>query len=102
MVGPPTVITGQQSQWTCTSSGGYPKPTMIIKLNGVTITSGTYPYETQDTGLMTWTVSQTVTMTPTALNNGQSICCEVYHPALTTTQSTCRTIAVQGTYFSFI
>ncbi|XP_076107294.1 uncharacterized protein LOC143075662 isoform X2 [Mytilus galloprovincialis] len=97
MVGPPTVITGQQSQWTCTSSGGYPKPTMIIKLNGVTITSGTYPYETQDTGLMTWTVSQTVTMTPTALNNGQSICCEVYHPALTTTQSTCRTIAVQGT-----
>lgn len=95
MLGPSTVITGQQSQWTCTSSGGNPKPTMVIKLNGV-IKSGTYPYETQNTALKTWTVSQTFTMIPTALNNGQSICCEVYHVALTTTQSTCRTIAVQG------
>ncbi|CAC5419278.1 unnamed protein product [Mytilus coruscus] len=95
--GPPTVITGQQSQWTCTSLGGYPKPNMIMKLNGVTIISGIYTQETQDPGLKTWTVSQTVTMTPTALNNGQSICCEVYHAALTTTQSTCRTIVVQGT-----
>ncbi|XP_063396199.1 uncharacterized protein LOC134680860 isoform X2 [Mytilus trossulus] len=96
MLGPSTVITGQQSQWTCTSSGGNPKPTMVIKLNGV-IQSGTYPYETQNTARKTWTISQTFTMIPTALNNGQSICCEVYHVALTTTQSTCRTIAVQGT-----
>ena len=93
-MGPSQVIIGQSTQWTCTSSDGYPKPNMIMTLGGSTITNGFTSQEYLNPNTNLWTVSQSVTMTPTALNDGQKICCQV--PTL---QPVCRTLAVQGIFF---
>lgn len=91
--GPTDVIPGQQAQWTCTSLDGYPKPDMYMTIGGVRITNGFYSQENQNPTTLTWDVTQNVIMTPTTLNDGQKICCEI-----TTQQPVCLTLRVQGIF----
>ena len=61
-----------------------------MTLGGSTITNGFTSQEYLNPNTNTWTVIQTATMTPNALNDGKKICCQV--PTL---QPVCRTLAVQ-------
>lgn len=50
---------------------------MYMSIGGVGIINGLYSQEEQNPTTLTWDVTQNVIMTPTTLNDGQKICCEI-------------------------
>ena len=78
LTGPTSVLLGSISEWTCTTSGGRPAPTMSIRIgnskiiNGVTQTSVQQPDNT-------YIVTSVLSWAPTTDNQDKTLYCDVQH-----------------------
>lgn len=65
-----------------------------MTMGGFQIMNGFSSKEIRNSNTQMWELTQKVVMTPTTLNDGQKICCEMLlqHPV-------CLTLKVQGTFY---
>ena len=96
LTGPTDLVDGKgPSRWTCVSIGGYPAPTMTMRIENTQFTtaftsSSSYIHETK-----TYTRNYTLKWEPTLSNNGQTLYCDVLHPS--TLGNTPQTVSLQLT-----
>lgn len=77
--GPSTIQAGKQTTWTCTSTGAFPVQTMSMRLGGTSITDGFVTSAEYNAGSKLYTVTGTLTWSPTRANNGDTLFCDVFH-----------------------
>ncbi|CAG2256290.1 HMCN [Mytilus edulis] len=80
LTGSQILIFGTTYHWTCISTGGIPSPIMTIWVGDSQINTGiTQSSIKQLDG--TYTVTATLSLAPSIIDNGQTLLCHVQHPA---------------------
>lgn len=80
LTGPTALTSGRPGTWTCTSIGAFPAQSMSMRI-GNQVFSAELSVNTQfDSNARSYTAVGTLNWSPTMVNNGQTIFCDVTHP----------------------
>ncbi|XP_052093030.1 hemicentin-1-like isoform X16 [Mytilus californianus] len=80
LTGPTALTSGTPGTWTCTSIGAFPAQSMSMRI-GNQVFSAELSVNTQfDSNARSYTAVGTLNWSPTMINNGQTIFCDVTHP----------------------
>lgn len=80
LTGPTDVKSGTPYTWTCTSVGAFPEQTMNLRLGNTPISNGVSTNSVFDQGSKLYTVTSTLSWTPSSNNAGNTLFCDVFHP----------------------
>ena len=80
MTGPTTVVSGQIGNWQCVSRGGFPEPTMSIRIGNDDFENELNVRSVQDPTEKTYTLTGTLSWGPSMNHDAQTMHCDVLHP----------------------
>ncbi|VDI12744.1 Hypothetical predicted protein [Mytilus galloprovincialis] len=80
LTGPTEMISGTPTTWTCLSDGGYPVQTLSMRVGNSAFSTELDTQTAFDSISQTYTVTGTLSWTPTTANDGQTLYCDVTHP----------------------